>query len=88
MDAVLRDPFMTGGYMPVRLPLSCLTVAPEFDAVLNAGATVARQPLGDLKNREKNGADQLVGAFKQLEGCTLFILYVEFVLLNFIYFEL
>lgn len=31
MAELLRDDFLTGGYLPSRLPTSCLTVAPRFD---------------------------------------------------------
>jgi polo-like kinase 1 len=42
---------MTCGYMPTRLPLSCLTMAPRFDARLNSSIIAVRRPLGEV-NRE------------------------------------
>jgi len=32
LDSMLKDDFMLLGYMPVNLPVSCLTMAPRFDA--------------------------------------------------------
>ncbi len=32
---ILRDDFMTMGYLPPRLPVSCLTMAPRFDPKVN-----------------------------------------------------
>merc|ERR1719351_241953 len=32
LEAMLKDDFMTLGYMPHNLPVSCLTMAPRFDA--------------------------------------------------------
>jgi hypothetical protein len=44
VDIVLNDEFMTCGYMPTTLPLSCLTMAPRFDAKLNSSIiAVSRQ---------------------------------------------
>ena len=51
VDQVLCDEFMTCGYMPTRLPLSCLTMAPRFDAKLNNSIIAVRRPLGEV-NRE------------------------------------
>ena len=51
MDQVLNDDFMTMGYMPSRLPLSCLTMPPRFDARMNNSIISARRPLGEV-NRE------------------------------------
>lgn len=42
---------MTCGYIPTRLPLSCLTMAPRFDARLNSSIIAVRRPLGEV-NRE------------------------------------
>ena len=42
---------MTLGYMPSRLPLSCLTMPPRFDTRLNNSIVAARRPLGEV-NRE------------------------------------
>lgn len=51
VDQVLNDDFMTMGYMPSRLPLSCLTMPPRFDARMNNSIISARRPLGEV-NRE------------------------------------
>jgi len=51
VDQVLSDDFMTLGYMPSRLPLSCLTMPPRFDARINNSNINARRPLGEV-NRE------------------------------------
>lgn len=51
VDQVLKDDFMTLGYMPSRLPLSCLTMPPRFDTRLNNSIVAARRPLGEV-NRE------------------------------------
>jgi len=51
VDQVLNDDFMTMGYMPSRLPLSCLTMPPRFDARMNTSIISARRPLGEV-NRE------------------------------------
>lgn len=36
---MLADDFMTLGYLPPRLPLSCLTMAPRFDAARVHGSS-------------------------------------------------
>lgn len=41
---------MTLGYMPTRLPASCLTMAPRFDEKLNASLIARRAPLGNHNN--------------------------------------
>ena len=51
VEQVLSDEFMTCGYIPTRLPLSCLTMAPRFDAKLNSSIIAVRRPLGEV-NRE------------------------------------
>jgi len=53
VDQIMHDDFMTMGYIPTRLPASCLTMAPRFDAKLNA-SIVARRPLLEL-NRKAGG---------------------------------
>ena len=40
---------MTLGYLPSRLPLSCLTMAPRFDARMNTSIVSTRRPLGEVK---------------------------------------
>lgn len=55
VEAVLCDEFMTCGYMPTRLPLSCLTMAPRFDAKLNSSIIAVRRPLGEVNRETKAG---------------------------------
>jgi polo-like kinase 1 len=35
ISQILTDDFMTMGYLPPRLPTSCLTMAPRFDTKPN-----------------------------------------------------
>ena len=51
VDQCLNDDFMTQGYMPSRLPLSCLTMPPRFDPRLNNSLIAVRRPLGEI-NRD------------------------------------
>jgi len=44
---VLQDDFMNMGYLPTRLPISCLSMAPRFDVKLNASLIARRAPLSD-----------------------------------------
>lgn len=46
---ILKDDFMTLGYMPPRLPVSCLTMAPRFDTQANQ-SLIARNPLKEVNN--------------------------------------
>ncbi|XP_043236979.1 serine/threonine-protein kinase PLK1-like [Amphibalanus amphitrite] len=58
VDQILHDDFMTMGYIPVRLPTSCLTMAPRFDTKMNV-SIVARRPLVELnKESAPSGAAQ------------------------------
>lgn len=41
---------MTMGYLPARLPVSCLSMAPRFDTKLNASLIARRAPLSDYNN--------------------------------------
>lgn len=47
VDQILKDDFMMQGYLPSRLPLSCLTMPPRFDVRLN-NSIVARRALGEV----------------------------------------
>lgn len=47
---ILQDDFMTMGYLPARLPVSCLSMAPRFDTKLNASLIARRAPLSDYNN--------------------------------------
>jgi len=49
IDTILKDDFMTQGYMPNRLPPSCLTMAPRFDTKMSQIAR--RGPLQEI-NKE------------------------------------
>lgn len=44
---ILADDFMTHGYIPTRLPTSCLSMAPRFDTKVNV-SLVARHPLQEI----------------------------------------
>jgi len=48
---ILKDPFMTRGYMPTKLPASVLTMAPRFDNRLNASLIARREPLSDYNQQ-------------------------------------
>eukprot|EP00092_Neocalanus_flemingeri_P065556 GFUD01079740.1.p1 GENE.GFUD01079740.1~~GFUD01079740.1.p1 ORF type:complete len:583 (+),score=161.03 GFUD01079740.1:103-1851(+) len=48
---ILKDDFMTMGYLPPRLPVSCLTMAPRFDTKNNASLIARRTPLMEV-NKE------------------------------------
>ncbi len=55
MTEVLQDPYMSGNYIPSRLPTSCLTVAPRFNdgrlSILPTEFKMSpRRPLGDMAN--------------------------------------
>merc|ERR1719427_1688274 len=54
---MLRDDFMTMGYLPPRLPVSCLTMAPRFDTKNNASLIARRTPLMEV-NKEPGGGSQ------------------------------
>ncbi|XP_037092997.1 serine/threonine-protein kinase PLK1-like [Pollicipes pollicipes] len=58
VDQVLHDDFMTMGYIPIRLPTSCLTMAPRFDTKMNV-SIVARRPLLEIN---KDSAPNVAGA--------------------------
>lgn len=74
MREILEDPYMTRNYIPSRLPISCLTVAPRYNdcrlSILpNDGKASPRKPFGDMANKEvakmspeKNG---LIKNFKE-----------------------
>lgn len=55
IDAMLRDDFMCLGYMPSNLPVSCLTMAPRFDAKPNQNLiAIRREPLVQLNKDSRN----------------------------------
>lgn len=49
----LRDDFMTMGYLPPRLPVSCLSMAPRFDTKTNASVLVRRNPLTEVNSQNQ-----------------------------------
>jgi len=54
---ILQDDFMTMGYLPPKLPVSCLTMAPRFDTKANASLIARRTPLLEV-NGEVGGGMQ------------------------------
>ncbi|XP_069503491.1 serine/threonine-protein kinase PLK1 [Ambystoma mexicanum] len=48
IDELLNDDFFTSGYIPARLPTTCLTVPPRFSIAPSSIETVARRPLAAL----------------------------------------
>ena len=54
---ILQDDFMTMGYLPPKLPVSCLTMAPRFDTKANASLIARRTPLLEV-NGEIGGGMQ------------------------------
>jgi len=47
---ILQDDFMTMGYLPPRLPVSCLTMAPRFDTKANQSLIARRTPLMEVNH--------------------------------------
>ena len=47
MNLCVQDDFMTMGYLPCRLPQSCLSMAPRFDNKLNASLIARKNPLSE-----------------------------------------
>lgn len=50
MDQIIEDEFFTTGYLPPRLPTSCLTMAPRFDTLVAKTEALSRKPLLDVNN--------------------------------------
>lgn len=57
IDAILNDDFMTQGYLPSRLPTSCLTMAPRFDATKMQQVN-RRGPLQEINRENPTGSSQ------------------------------
>jgi len=55
---ILRDDFMTMGYLPPRLPVSCLSMAPRFDTKHNASIVARRNPLSELNAQSQAEQNQ------------------------------
>lgn len=51
---ILKDDFMTKGYLPQKLPVSCLTMAPRFDTKTNVNLIAQRGPLTELNKDMRN----------------------------------
>jgi hypothetical protein len=45
---------MTMGYLPSRLPTSCLSMAPRFDIKHNASLVARRNPLSEVNSQNQN----------------------------------
>ncbi|XP_013403756.1 serine/threonine-protein kinase PLK1 [Lingula anatina] len=65
MEIILQDDFFTTGFLPSRLPTSCLTMAPRFDQLSKLDA---RKPLVELNGTEGSNTRQLVK--KESEGAS------------------
>lgn len=52
MDDILSDDFFTKGYIPTRLPVSCLTTEPRFPRESVASYQSSRKPLLEVNSRE------------------------------------
>lgn len=48
IDELLNDEFFTSGYLPGRLPTSCLTIAPRFSLAPSSMELSSRKPLTAL----------------------------------------
>ncbi|XP_050687603.1 serine/threonine-protein kinase PLK1-like [Eriocheir sinensis] len=48
VSKIIEDDFMTMGYIPSRLPTSCLTMAPRFDS--HCALVATRKPLLEINN--------------------------------------
>lgn len=58
VSEILRDDFMTMGYLPPRLPVSCLSMAPRFDTKQNISALARRNPLTEVNTQALTNAGQ------------------------------
>lgn len=66
---ILQDDFMTMGYLPHRLPVSCLTMAPRFDTKSNASLIARRTPLTEV-NHETGGVTAMTRKGSARDGGT------------------
>lgn len=57
IDELLNDEFFTSGYLPGRLPTSCLTIAPRFSLAPSGMELSGRKPLTAL-NKGRCGAQE------------------------------
>jgi len=58
VSEILKDDFMTMGYLPSRLPASILAMAPRFDTKLNASLIARRAPLAEYNNIPQSSAQK------------------------------
>ena len=69
MDAILKDPYMTRGYTPSRIPASCLTTAPRFDqgrlSIMPMECFSPRRPLTEVNTAPQMVAPQSIPAIKK-----------------------
>ncbi|XP_022292480.1 serine/threonine-protein kinase PLK1-like [Crassostrea virginica] len=57
MDTLLEEEFFHTGYLPPRLPTSCLTMAPRFDTLARSEA-LSRRPLLEINRADGNSRPQ------------------------------
>lgn len=57
MGGLLEDEFFTSGYLPSRLPTSCLTMAPRFDTLAKS-ESLHRKPLLEINGTESARASE------------------------------
>ncbi|KAJ6612090.1 hypothetical protein lerEdw1_015193 [Lerista edwardsae] len=67
VDELLADEFFTTGYAPLRLPTSCLTVAPRFSLAPSGGDAGGRKPLAVVNKGPENPLPDKVPE-KEVEG--------------------
>ncbi|ESP04695.1 hypothetical protein LOTGIDRAFT_223730 [Lottia gigantea] len=56
INQLLDEEFFTSGYLPSRLPTSCLTMAPRFDTIAKS-ETLLRKPLSDINSGDEEPLD-------------------------------
>lgn len=69
---LLEDEFFTSGYIPARLPITCLTIPPRFSIAPSSLDPSSRKPLSVL-NKGKVGAGEIAAprghlGFTQISG--------------------
>ena len=57
VEEILKDIFMTMGFLPSRLPVSCLTLAPTFDTLMNASLIAGRMPHTEVNTQPSTGEE-------------------------------
>jgi len=61
VSKLLQDDFFSSGYLPPRLPTTCLTMAPRFAPELLS--SVYRKPLHEINNSMQNSRRFLIAYF-------------------------